>query len=150
VASAVSRVVAIFAVAVVVNFAWEMTQSVLFAPMGGWVFGTWRCFVASLGDGLIVLTITGAGWLIFRRGDWFVRPGLGGYTLMATLGMAIAVLVEHWALATGRWAYTGRMLVIPVVHVGLGPVLQMGIVPPLALWVTVRWLEGRYGETLSR
>ena len=142
--------VVIFIAGLAVNFAWEMTHSVLFAPMGEWVCGMWRCFVASLGDGLIVLTIAGAGWLIFRRADWFVRPGLDGYMVMAALGMAIAVLIERWALATGRWAYTGRMLVIPVVQVGLVPVLQMVIVPPFVFWLAVQWSEGTHGKEVPR
>ena len=58
---------AIFLVAVAFNFVWEIGQSPLFAPMGGWFSGTWRCFVASLGDGMIVLVIAVAGWLPFRR-----------------------------------------------------------------------------------
>src|SRR5712691_1455883 len=30
-----------------------MAQSVLYGPMRRWLSGTWRCFVASLGDGVI-------------------------------------------------------------------------------------------------
>lgn len=143
------QVVVIVVVAVAVNFVWEMTQSVLFAPMGGWLYGTWRCFVASLGDGLIVLTIAASGWVLFRRVDWIVRPGRPGYTFIAALGMAIAVLIERRALATGQWSYTDRMLVVPVVHVGLVPVLQMVVVPPLVFWVAVRWWEGKHGEKVA-
>src|SRR5713226_676591 len=118
-----------FLVAVAVNLVCEMTQSVLFAPMGGWMSGTWRCFIASVGDAVIVLIIAAIGWLWFQRADWIVRPGLVGYTLMTTVGIAIAVLIERHALATGRWVYTEQMPVLPVVHVGVVPVLQMMIMP---------------------
>jgi hypothetical protein len=128
----------LFAVAVAVNFVWEMAQSVLFAPMGGWMQATWRCVAASLGDGVMVLIIAATGWLWFRRADWMVRPGIAGYALMATAGIAIAVLVERHALATGRWAYTGRMPLLPVVRVGLVPVLQMAIVPAVVFRVAGR------------
>lgn len=103
--------------AVLLNFVWEMAQSVLFAPMGGWVQGTWRCFVASLADGVIVLIIFGIGWLWFQRADW---------------------------------AYTERMPVLPVVHVGLVPVLQIVIVPAMAFQVAVRVLKGTHGEIGTR
>lgn len=148
--AAVSDVVVLFMVAVAVNFVWEMTQSVLFVPMGGWAQGTWRCFVASLGDGVIVLIIAAIGWLWFRRADWMVRPGIGGYVLMATAGIAIAVLIEHYAVATGRWAYTERMPLLPIVHVGLVPMLQMVIVPAVAFWVAVRLVKGKHGEIVTR
>lgn len=149
-AAADFRVVVIFTVAVAVNFAWEMTQSVLFAPMGGWMQGTWQCFVASLGDGVIVLVIAAIGWLWFQRTDWALRPGFAGYALMATVGVAIAVLIERHALATGRWAYTERMPLVPVAHVGLVPVLQMVIVPPIVFRVTARLLKGNHGEIVAR
>ena len=148
--SAVFRVVVVFAVAAVLNFAWEMTQSVLFAPMGGSMRGTWRCFVASLGDGVIVVIIGAIGWLWFRRADWMVRPGFAGYALTATAGIAIAILIERHALATGRWAYTERMPVLPVVHVGLVPVLQMVIVPAVTFWVVARLLKGKHWEIVAR
>jgi hypothetical protein len=130
-----------FLIAVAANFAWEMAQSVLYAPMGGWLSGTWRCFLASLGDAVIVIGIAGSGWLLFRRVDWFVRPGIEGYLLMAALGILVAVFIEREAIATGRWAYTDRMPIIPRVNVGLAPVLQMVILPPFVLSLAVRRLR---------
>lgn len=147
--AAVSQLVVIFAVAVAVNFVWEMTQSVVFAPMGGWVYGAWRCFVASLGDGVMVLVIAAIGWLWFQRADWALRPGVAGYALMATVGVAVGILIERHALATGRWAYTERMPLVPVAHVGLVPVLQMVIVPPLVFRVAARLLKGNHGEIVA-
>jgi hypothetical protein len=127
--------VVIFLIAVAVNFAWEIAQSVLYAPMGGWLAATWRCLVASLGDSVIVLGIAGSGWLLFRRVDWFVRPGLKEYLMMTALGITIAVLIERHALAAGRWVYTDRMPTLPFVNVGLVPVLQMVVLPPVVFWM---------------
>ena len=131
-----------FVVAVAVNFVWEMGQSPLFVPMGGWVSGSWRCFVASLGDGAIVLAIAAAGRIFFRRVDWFVRPGVAGYVFMGTLGIMVAIAIETGARAMGRWSYTDRMPLIPVVHVGLVPVLQMLVLPPLVFAAaSMAWLK---------
>lgn len=135
-----------FLVAVAINVVWEVGQSVLFAPMGGWLSGTWRCFVAGLGDGVIVLAIAASGWLFFRRGDWFVRPGLAGYLFMGALGMAIAGVIEIGARATGRWSYTDQMPLIPAMEVGLVPVLQMVILPPLVLRLAARWGRTKKGR----
>ena len=132
-----SLFVVTFLVAVAVNFVWEIGQSVLFAPMGGWLSGSWRCFVASLGDGVIVVTIAAAGWLLFRRVDWFIRPGLAGYVFTAALGIAVAVLIERWSVSAGRWSYSGGMPMVPVLDVGLVPVVQMVILPPLVFAVMV-------------
>lgn len=137
-----------FVVAVAANFAWEVAQSVLYTPMGGWLSGTWRCFVASLG--VIVLGIAGSGWLLFRRADWFVRPGIAGYLLMTAIGVAVAVLIERRAIATGRWVYTDRMPIMPIVNVGLVPVLQMITLPPFMFSVAGRWLKGKIWDISSQ
>lgn len=131
--------IATFLVGVAFNFVWEIGQSPLFTSMGGWLLGTWRCFVASLGDGVILLAIAVAGSPLFRRFDWFVRPGPAGYLFMGALGVAVAVGIEIGALAMGRWSYGDRMPLIPVVHVGLAPVLQMLVLPPLVFAVVARY-----------
>jgi len=58
----------------------------------------WHCFVASLGDGVLVLLMFGVGWLVLRRQDWFVRPGVRGYVLMFVSGLTIAIAVEWIAV----------------------------------------------------
>jgi hypothetical protein len=136
--------IATFLVAVAFNFVWEVAQSPLFAPMGGWLLGSWRCFVASLGDGVIVMAIAVAGWVLFRRVDWFSRPGIAGYAFMGALGAAAAVAIELGARATSRWSYTDQMPLIPIVQVGLVPVLQMLAIPPLVFGAVAR-----YGRALA-
>jgi len=132
---------AIFVIAVALDFAWEMSQSVFFAPMGRTLTeGIWRCFRASLGDGVIVLGIATAGWFVFRRPDWFDRPGFAGYVLIEVTGVVLAVIVEWAALRRGRWAYRPAMPLVPGFGIGLIPVLQMAILPPLIFELAARAL----------
>ncbi len=140
----IQLVVATFLVAVALNFLWEMSQSALFAPMGGTTRAVWRCLVASLGDGVIIIAVGAIGALLFRRLDWFVRPGSGGYVFMAIFGAVVAASIERWALSTGRWAYAVGMPLIPALNVGLVPVLQMVILPPLIFALAVRWREAHH------
>jgi hypothetical protein len=135
----------LFVIAVAANFVWEMAQSVLFAPMGGWVQASSRCAAASVGDGVIVVIIAAAGSVAFRRADWFDRPGAAGYLFIAVLGAAVAALVEWRSLSTGRWAYGEAMPLIPAVNVGLAPVLQMVVLPPLVLALTARYCKTTKG-----
>lgn len=122
----------VFAVAVAVNYPWELAQSPLYEQP--WAPGAmlWHCGLASAGDGAMVLLIVGAGRLLLRRGDWFARPGARGYFVMLALGLALAVGVE-WAAVRGLgwWAYSPRMPVVPVLGVGVAPVAQMLALPPL-------------------
>lgn len=61
------RVSAIFVVAVALNYVWELAQSPLYRGMGDFSRMLWHCFVASLGDGALILLIFAAGRAVFRR-----------------------------------------------------------------------------------
>jgi hypothetical protein len=122
----------IFILAVIINYPWELAHSQLYEGMSDFGLALWYCFVASLGDGLLVLLIFGAGCVALRRNDWFVNPGRRGYFVMLAFGLVIGVGVEWTAVhVMERWAYAPRMPVIPIFNVGLTPVAQMLALPPL-------------------
>jgi hypothetical protein len=129
----------IFIVAVGCNYVWELAQSSLYVGMDDFRRVLWHCFVASLGDGLLVLLIFGAGWAVLRWRDWFVRPGVRGYALMLAAGLVIAVTVEWVAVRiAGSWVYSARMPVVPLLGVGIMPVAQMLLLPPLIFHIVAR------------
>ena len=131
---------AIFAVAVAFNYVWELAQSPLYVGMESLGQMLWHCFVPSLGDGLLVLLVYGLGWVALRRRDWFVRPGRRGYILMLIAGLLIAISVELVAVrAFGRWRYTTRMPLLPGLGVGLAPIAQMLVLPPIIFRVVAAW-----------
>ena len=125
------KLISLFIVAVVLNYVWELAQAPLYVGLEDYdtrVF--WHCFVASLGDGIMVLLIVAAGWITLRQPDWFVRPGISGYLVMIVAGLLLAVLVEWVAVhRLGHWAYTERMPTIPRLEIGLMPILQMLVLP---------------------
>jgi len=125
-------ILTVFILAVIVNYPWELAHSPLYEDMSDFSLASWYCFVASLGDGLLVLLIFGAGWMALRRSDWFANPGRRGYLLMLAAGLVIGVVVE-WAAVhvMGQWTYAPRMPLIPVLNIGLTPVAQMLALPPL-------------------
>jgi hypothetical protein len=122
----------IFVIAIIANYPWEIAHSSLYEGMSDFSLALWHCFVASLGDGALVLLIFGAGWAALRRSDWFVNPGRRGYLVMLVVGLGAGVVVE-WAAVhvMGRWAYAPRMPVIPILNIGLTPVAQMLALPPI-------------------
>jgi hypothetical protein len=134
--STLGLVATLYSVAVAANYPWELAQSSLYEGMGGGADMWWHCFLASLGDGVLVLLIFGAGWIAFGRARWFLAPGTSEYGLMLAAGFAIAVAIEWVALhVVRRWAYTTRMPLVPGLEVGLVPVMQMLILPPLVFWI---------------
>jgi hypothetical protein len=129
-----------FVVAVLGNYLWELAQAPLYMGMERFRAVWWHCFVASLGDGLLVLGIFAMGWLLLRQQRWFVHPGLWGYGVMMTTGLVIGITVEWVAVhVLGRWMYTAWMPRIPGLAVGLVPVLQMLLLPPLIFSLVARW-----------
>lgn len=130
----------IFAVAVLFNYPWEFAQSPLYVGMDslGTVWG--HCFLASLGDGLLVLLIFAIGWVALGRPFWFERPGIRGYVLMLASGVVISLSVELFASRiAGVWTYTARMPLVPGLGVGIAPVAQMLILPPVIFRVVAAW-----------
>jgi hypothetical protein len=118
--------------------------------MEEWSGTWWHCFVASLADGVLVLAIYAVGWIVFRRWDWFARPGSGGYGLMLIAGMFIGVSVEWLGVHVAKsWAYTTNMPVIPVLNVGLVPLVQMLFLPLAIFRVVAIWTERGQAEGRS-
>ncbi len=123
----------VFVVAVLLNYLWELAQAPLYVRLERYDAGVfWHCFVASLGDGVMVLLIMALGWIILHRWDWFQQPGVAGYVAMFITGLTLAVLVEFVAVhILGRWQYTVNMPIVPGFDVGLVPIVQMLILPAL-------------------
>jgi hypothetical protein len=132
-------VAVIFVVAVLGNYPWEVAQAPLYVGMESFRTVWWHCFVASLGDGLLILGIFAIGWLLLRRPTWFVHPGVQGYGVMVMAGCVMGVAIEWMAVhVLQRWAYIARMPLVPGLDVGLAPVAQMLILPPLIFRLIAR------------
>lgn len=112
------------------NFIWEISQMFLYEDH---VTSFWNFMLvhikASLGDVLIFLIIYVIGTLIFQNRKWFLKNYSAIYIFASAFGFAIAIIIEKYALATGRWQYNDLMPIIPFFKVGLSPVLQLVIIP---------------------
>lgn len=132
----------LFVVSVPLNFLWEVAQMPLYVEEGDLLEFAVHCVVPSLGDGLLVLIIFGVGVIVLGRTDWFSQPGLGGYALIIFTGFAIALTIEWGAVyVLDRWSYTARMPRLPGLGVGLSPVLQMLVLPPVIFKFSTWWLD---------
>lgn len=124
----------------VLNELWEMAQMSAYAETAGqsWTSTLGYCTRAAVGDVGIILGIYFAGALATGNPGWGLSGRWNIYASAAVLGLAIAALVEHAALAAGRWAYTERMPVVFVFGAGLWPLLQMTLLPPVS-FLFARW-----------
>lgn len=134
--SVLRRVATVFMVAVPVNYLWELGQSSLYLPPSRFRDMLWHCFVASLGDGVIIGLIYGASAILFRERDWYGRMSLGRWGVLLTSTLVVGTLVEWTGLRLQRWSYADTMPLVPGLRVGLVPLLQMLVLPPLVFWIS--------------
>lgn len=131
----------LFIFAVPLNLIWEVGQMNAYDfPESSLTANVLGCFVPTLGDGLMILIIYWVGWLHFRESQWILNPGLKGYLLIMGVGLVLAVLIEWNALfRTWAWSYNEQMVTIPILEVGLLPILQMIMLPP-ATALLLQWM----------
>ena len=140
----------VFLIAVALNYPWELAQGRLFTAASHTTNVWLHCFIASLGDGVMILLLFAFGWLVLGRRDWFVRPGLSGYAIMIAAGAALAIAIEWTAVhVLQKWTYTESMPRVPGLEIGLVPVLQMILLPPLVFRIAAT-IENRRRRALAR
>lgn len=127
------------------NWVWEMAQMAAFVEMAGrpWQDTVLTCTRATLGDVVITLAVYGVGALAAGRLGWGATRTWNVYATAALLGGACAVAYEWYSLATGRWTYNEQMPIVPVLGVGLWPLLQLTLLVPAVLWIAWWWAERR-------
>ena len=134
--------ITVFIVSVGINYIWEMAQMPLFQNMPYNNISSWLlCFRAALGDGLIILIIWMFGFTVFREIAWFGISRISSILMLAGSGIVIAAAIELFALSTSRWLYSDFMPIIPVIRVGLSPVLQMAVLPWCVMKICERYFK---------
>jgi hypothetical protein len=137
----------LFVVAVLVNYPWELAQSRLYVQPQRAASMWWHCLVASLGDGVAMLAIFGLLSLTHRRWDWFQTGDFRRYLMVSIFGFAIALVVEWWSVHVGRtWTYAPAMPQVPGLRLGVVPLLQMVVLPPLVFSLAFARPFGRRSE----
>lgn len=127
--------------AFLLNFPWEFLQIPLYLGMAEaphWA-ATKVCVFATLGDAVIVVFAFWMAALAARSRQWFVKPRRWPTAVFILAGLAITIVLER--LATGpldRWQYAATMPVAPFLGVGLTPLLQWSVLPPICLWFVGR------------
>ena len=115
---------------------------VLFVPFVCWINQTRNCTLATVGDVGISITAFWTVAAVSKSRQWFHQPRLwqiGGFVLV---GIVMTVIFE--ALATGPlniWKYTTLMPKVPFLGIGLLPLLQWVLIPPIIIWFVKRQLD---------
>lgn len=135
--------------AFLLNFPWEIIQSPLFEGMASMPHrdAVQYCTRAAFGDAGIMLI---AYWMVAavsgRGRGWLQQSGRMPIAIFVIIGVLITIAIELLA-TSGRWlegwTYSADMPILWGLNVGLVPVLQWIILPPVAVLLTRRQLRSR-------
>lgn len=137
--------VALFAL--LVNFPWEMLQAPLFAghAEAPHVTVVLSCLQATVGDAVIMLVAHGLASGLAGNRHWLLTPSAADLARFSTTGIIVTAGIE-WLATRGwwvqAWSYSALMPVVPGLGVGLAPLVQWFILPPLVAWLARRHLHG--------
>ncbi len=136
-------IAALLAVSFAVNWVWEVVQMGAYAPAPGRSRGEefLVCTLAAVGDAVLTLVV----FVAVRRARRWAGDGVWkSYAAAALAGAGLAVLIEWAALAAGYWSYAPGMPRVPLLGVGLLPLIQLTLLVPFSLWAA-----GRLGARFS-
>jgi hypothetical protein len=131
------RVVVVHALSVtgsafVLHYLWENMQCPRFFIHTGGNVGQSAMVLATFGDVAMTWIAQGLVAVVSKRWLWVLGPWRFRQWAMLLVGaLALSFLVESWAVATSRWAYTVINPRVPGMSISVLPVAQMLLLFPL-------------------
>lgn len=122
----------VIVVSFLLNVVWELLQLPLYKNAVYNFNHIAFCALATVADVLMVLLFYFALVLILKNLFWIQHIKLHQVIIVVLIGGAGAVLSEMRHLSLGSWAYHDSMPIIPLVNVGISPVLQFMLLPLLS------------------
>ena len=121
------------------NLLWETAQVFAFSSLhdasGFEVFVL--VTVASVADAIITIFAYLVVALLRRNWNWWKSFVSLDLLIFAVAGAVVATLIETVAISRGVWSYGDYMPIVPLLEVGLLPFLQLTILLPAALFLTL-------------
>ncbi|HEB35340.1 MAG TPA: hypothetical protein ENI18_05820 [Candidatus Aminicenantes bacterium] len=129
--------------AFLLNFAWEVLQTPFFLDISDKIKTIiWYRFHCTLGDVMISL---GSFWLvalISKSRIWFLNLTKGKLLLFVAFGVSYTIFSEIKNVSLNKlWAYSDLMPVIPYIDVGIVPLIQWIIIPPILVFIIRKQLS---------
>jgi hypothetical protein len=123
-------------VAFILNLVWELAHGPLYKGFQYDLIHISFCALASVADMLMVLLFAFA--LVYRNAFWISPIKLNRSLLLILVGGMGAIAAEMWHTSRGDWSYVDAMPLLPLVDVGLSPVLQFAILPLLVFMISIK------------
>lgn len=110
-------------------------------------FAAIHCFVPTLGDSVVAGVTYLAGWTIRGTSGWIQRLGWRDVALVSLVLILLATNVELVNVYVLRqWDYSTLMPIVPIIRVGLLPMVQLALITLLTFRIVgqhVNWRQAR-------
>ena len=132
--------VQLYVYATAFNYPWELAQASFFNGMSNGGVAWVHCLGSALGDGVITLMVYLVGGALYRSWSWSYRMSMQKYMTVAVIGFVVGATIEWIALnVLHRWSYAWNMPVVPLLHLGIFPLLQMVFLLPIIFFLASRY-----------
>ena len=133
----------LWSVSFFLHFFWEMAQVPFFSGMAEashWEV-VWLCTRATFGDANIAFSAYTLGALFVKDWFWIAKQWrLSTLSIYLGVGLIITILFEYWATGAGqRWNYSDLMPEMPLLSIGVLPLVQWVVIPIMLIY-TVKWM----------
>lgn len=132
------RIFLVFFWAFLLNLIWEHLHSALYVSYQGGAVTSTILLRAALFDAAVI-TLFACPFFLWELNSYKSCRSLTPTILFVGALTLFAILLEKWALATGRWVYADAMPLLPFVYVGLTPAIQLGLTGYLSITVLKRF-----------
>lgn len=133
-------IIRVAVIAFSVNFIWEVLQGPLYK---GFEYD-WQhisfCALASIADMLMVLILFFGFALVYRNVNWVMNVDFEIIVPLILVGSVGAIFGEIWHLAHGDWSYAEAMPLIPIMEIGISPLLQFALLPYMIFLSSKRFI----------
>lgn len=138
----------LFVASTALHFGWEISQMSLYSFSGVTVSGydafVKEHWIAASKDGLITVALYLLVAIFLQNMGWGKRFSNRRLIFLLSFGFLWALAMEYHAVSVRHaWSYAKSMPVLPGLNIGIAPVLQMMIVPLVAIILVRRQLNDK-------
>lgn len=131
----------LFTLAFLMNFLWELLHGPFYEGVTYDVKMISFFALASIADAIMVVLIYFSFSLIYKDPLWIKELSFKRGFFIVIVGGIGAVLTEIRHLSERNWSYDESMPIIPVVGVGLSPVLQFMLLPLFVSYISFYFVK---------
>lgn len=134
-------ILVISVMAFLLNFIWELLHLPLYKDATYDIQHIAFCALASVADALMVLLLYQCFALLNKKPFWVQDMGFRQVLILMIVGGIGAIIAEIAHTTAGNWAYADSMPMLPILNVGLSPILQFLLLPALIYYVSFLLLK---------